>query len=426
VRILLADTDRRAYAARLAMGFAALGCEVSIVCSDHHPVENIRALHRSFPYSALRPLASLLRAIESTAPDLIIPCEDRVVQHLHQLCWQFRTRGSPQDGVASLIERSLGPPSSYPIVSARYPLLQLAKAEGIRVPSTCLLQTPEDLSRWQTKHALPWVLKADGTWGGSGVRVAETPQDAEAMFHILKSPCGLKRALKRALVNRDSFYLRDWWQACSRAVIVQAFIPGRPANCAVACWEGEVLAQMGVEVLATTQPTGPASVVRRVDNAEMVRAAERIARQLHLSGFFGLDFMIETGSRQTYLVEMNPRCTPLCHIPGAGPDMIAALWSRLAGRPFAATPATAARSEHEVIAYFPQERNLNSELLKLRLQDFPHGEPELAQALSRPFPQGTLLYRIVDYLSRVPAATVMDHNRQSQSGAPVHEGSFVD
>ena len=411
MRILLADTDRRAYAARLAMGFTALGCEVSIVCSDHHPVENIRALHRSFPYSALRPLASLLRAIESTAPDLIIPCEDRVVQHLHQLCWQFRTHGSPQDGVASLIERSLGPPSSYPIVSARYPLLQLAKAEGIRVPSTCLLQTPEDLSRWQTKHALPWVLKADGTWGGSGVRVAETPQDAEAMFHILKGPCGLKRALKRALVNRDSFYLRDWWQACSRAVIVQAFIPGRPANCAVACWEGEVLAQMGVEVLATTQPTGPASVVRRVDNAEMVRAAERIARQLHLSGFFGLDFIIETGSRQTYLVEMNPRCTPLCHIPSAGPDMIAALCARLAGRSFAAKPATAARSEHEVIAYFPQEWNLNSELLKLSLQDFPHGEPELDQALSRPFPQRTLLYRIVDYLSRVPAAPVMDQHR---------------
>ena len=409
VRILLADTDRRAYAPRLAMGFAALGCEVSIVCTDHHPVENIRAPYHSFSYSALRPLASLLRAIESTAPDLIIPCDDRVVQHLHQLCWEFRTHGGQQQGVASLIERSLGPASSYPIVSARYPLLQLAKAEGIRVPSTCLLQTPEDLSQWQTKQPLPWVLKADRTWGGSGVRVVEAPQDAETMFHILKSPCGLTRALKRALVNRDSFYLRDWWQACSRAVIAQAFIPGRPANCAVACWEGEVLAQMGVEVLATSEPTGPANVVRRVDNAEMVRAAERIASKLHLSGFFGLDFMIETGSGQTYLVEMNPRCTPLCHIQlGGGPDMIAALHARLAGRPFAAMPATAARSEHEVIAYFPQAWNSNSEFLKLSLQDFPLGEPELAQALLRPFPQGTLLYRIVDYLSRIPAATVVD------------------
>lgn len=428
VRILLADTDRRPYAARLGMGFAALGCEVSVVCTDHHPVENIRAPHRSFPYSALRPLASLLRAIESTAPDLIIPCDDRVVQHLQQLSWQSRAHGGPQDGVASLIERSLGPSASYPIVSGRYPLLQLAKAEGIRVPSTCLLQTLEDLSRWQTKHPLPWVLKADGTWGGGGVRVAETPKDAEMMFHILKSPCGLKRALKRALVNRDSFYLRDWWQACSRAVIAQAFIPGRPANCAVACWEGEVLAQMGVEVLATSHPNGPAGVVRRVDNAEMVKAAERIASKLRLSGFFGLDFIIETGSGATYLVEMNPRCTPLCHIQlGAGPDMIAALHARLAGRPLAAMPATAARSGHEVIAYFAQAWNSNSEFLKLSLQDFPHGEPELAQALLRPFPEGTLLYRIVDYLSRTPPSRSYGPTLSITAGAPVRkETSFAD
>jgi hypothetical protein len=393
VRILLADTDRRPYAARLAMGFAALGCEVSIVCTDHHPVESLRAPHRSFSYSALGPLNSLLRAIKSTAPELIIPCDDRVVQHLHQLYWQFRTQGGPKDGVASLIERSLGPPSSYPIMSARYPLLQLAKAEGIRVPSTCLLQTPEDLSRWQSKHSFPWVLKADGTWGGGGVRVAKTPQDAEGMFRILKSPCGVMPALKRALVNRDSFYLRDWWQARGPAVIAQDFIPGRPANCAVACWEGEVLAQMSVEVLATSKPAGPANVVRRVNNAEMVKAAERIASKLHLSGFFGLDFVIERGSGQTYLLEMNPRCTPLCHIQLGGPDMIAALHARVAGRPFAAIPAEAARSEHQVIAYFPQPGNSNSEFLKLSLQDFPHSEPELAQALTRPFPQGTLLYR---------------------------------
>src|SRR5712671_407692 len=293
------------------MGFGALGCEVSVVCTDHHPAENIRAPHRSFPYSALRPLASLLRAIESAAPDLIIPCDDRVVQHLHQLCRQFRAPGGPQDGVVSLIERSLGPSASYPILSARYPLLELAKANGIQVPSFCLLQTPEDLSRWQGKHPLPWVLKADGTWGGGGVRVVETPQEAETMLQILKAPCRLNRAVKRLLVNRDSFYLRDWWRGSSPAVIAQAFVPGRPANCAVACWEGKVLAQISVEVLAASRPTGPANVVRRISNPEMMSATERIAEKLHLSGFFGLDFIIESGSGATYLLEMNPRSTPL-------------------------------------------------------------------------------------------------------------------
>jgi len=397
IRILLADTDRRAYAARLAMAFAAVGCEVSAVCTGHHPIETIKALHRRFPYSAVHPLASLLRAIESAAPDLIIPCDDRVVQHLHQLCRQFRAPGGPQDGVVSLIERSLGPSASYPILSARYPLLELAKANGIQVPSFCLLQTPEDLSRWQGKHPLPWVLKADGTWGGGGVRVVETPQEAETMLQILKAPCRLNRAVKRLLVNRDPFYLRDWWQRSSPSVIAQAFVPGRPANCAVACWEGKVLAQINVEVLAASQPTGPANVVRRISSPEMTSAAERISEKLQLSGFFGLDFIIESGSGATYLLEMNPRCTPLSHIQlGLGTDMVGALHTVLAGQPLPAAPPSA-RNGCEVIAYFPQPSESNSEFRELSLKNFPHGEPDLARALLRPFPERTLLYRIVNY-----------------------------
>jgi ATP-grasp domain len=402
VKILLTDTDRRAYAARLAMAFAARGCEVSIVCTDHHPIENIRAPHRRYPYHALRPLNSLRRAIESTLPDFILPCDDRAVQHLHQLSRQCWSQAGQHDAVARLIERSLGPPSSYPIVSTRYALLQLAQAEGIRVPATCLLQTPEDLLEWQAKQPFPWVLKADGTWGGSGVRITESLPDAQRKFHALRSPCGLSRALKRALVNRDSFYFRAWWEAFSPAVIAQAFVPGRPANCAVACWEGKVLAQMNVEVLATSSATGPANVVRRVDNPEMLTAAERIARRMGLSGLFGLDFIAETGSGATYLLEMNPRCTPLCHIQvGSAPDLVAALHSHLAGRSLPKRPASAADGQ-EVIAYYPHVWKSNGDLQKPGLQDFPLGEPELARALLQPFPEGTLLYRIMNYLSETP------------------------
>lgn len=402
VKILLTDTDRRSYAARLAVAFAACGCEVSIVCTDHHPIENIRAPHCLYPYSALRPLNSLWRAIESTLPDLILPCDDRAVQHLQQLYGQLRAERGPQHRVARLIERSLGPPASYAIVSARYALLQLAQAEGIRVPATCLLQTPEDLSKWGTQQPFPWVLKADGTWGGSGVRITENLPDAQRKFHALRSPCALRRALKRALVNRDSFYFRAWWKGLRPAVIAQAFVPGRPANCAVACWEGKVLAQMNVEVLAASTSTGPANVVRRIENAEMVRAAERIVSRNHLSGLFGLDFMIETGSGATYLIEMNPRCTPLCHIQlASGPDLVGALHARLAGRPLP-IEAASARNGNEVIAYYPRAWNSNSDVLKSSFQDLPRGEPELARALLLPFPKGTLLYRISDYLSETP------------------------
>lgn len=165
IRILFADTDRRGYAARLAMVFAAAGCEVSAVCTGHHPIEKIKTLHRLFPYSAVHPSVSLLHAIESTKPDLIIPCEDRAAEHLRQLCARC---GDQNLGVATSVERSLGPLGSYPVVSARYALLQLAKGQGIRVPATQYLQSAKDLDQWQATQPLPWVLKADGTWGRRG------------------------------------------------------------------------------------------------------------------------------------------------------------------------------------------------------------------------------------------------------------------
>lgn len=228
--------------------------------------------------------------------------------------------------------------------------------------------------------------------------MAETRQEAEELFHLLSDRCGLKRAVKRLLVNRDPFYLRDWWQGSRRSVIAQSYISGRPANCAVACWEGKVLAQINVEVLAASYSTGPARVVRRINNYEMTSAAERIAGKLHLSGFFGLDFIIEDGSGATYLLEMNPRCTPLTHIRlGSGADLVGALHAVLAGQPLPVTPSP--QDEHEVIAYFPQASKFNGQFQKSSFQDFPHGEPELAKALVRPFPQRTLLFRIVNHLS---------------------------
>jgi hypothetical protein len=396
VRILLADTDRRGFAARLAMVFAAAGCEVSAVCTSHHPIETIRAHTRRFSYSAVRPALSLLHAIETSKPDLIIPCDDRAVEHLQQLCARV---GNSNPDVARVIERSLGPLGSYPVVSARYALLELAKEQGIRVPETQYLQRAQDLEQWHGQQPFPWVLKADRTWGGSGVRIAKTAAEAQQLFHLLNDPCDLKRGVKRLLVNRDPFYLRDWWQGSSRSVIAQAYIEGRPANCAVACWQGRVLAQISVEVLAAAYATGPAKVVRRINNSEMTSAASKIAEKLHLSGLFGLDFIIEEGTGATYLLEMNPRPTPLTHIRlGLGTDMVGALLAVLSGQSLPTT-VPSDQNGHEVIAYFPQVPSLDDELPASTVHDFPHGEPKLADALVNPFPQRTLLYRIADRLS---------------------------
>jgi hypothetical protein len=399
-RVLLADTSRWALPTRLAIAFARAGVDVSAIFPLHqHPLLKTSAVRQAFSYSGFRPLESLAAAIKTAKPQVIIPCDDWAVQHLHELYARERALGTSGSETADLIERSLGRPESHAVTSARYGLLEMAHDEGIRVPDMTVLRTMEDLEYWGAKQAFPWVLKADGTCGGRGVKIAHSPEQAQRFFLKLTQSYGTARVIKRLIVNHDPFWLRPWWNRVKPHVMVQSYIHGQPANCAVVCWEGKVLAGIGVRVVVADGLTGPASVVRVVDNAEMMTAAERIARRLGLSGFFGLDFMIEESSGRIYLIEMNARCTPLCHLElGKGRDMIAALSAQLSGRPVLDTPAV---TENDLIAYFPQAwtTTVPSEMLASSFQDVPD-EPELVQELLRPWPDRSLLFRIVNYLSR--------------------------
>jgi hypothetical protein len=392
-RVLLTDTNRWALSARLAIAVSQAGCQVSAACAmPGHALLKTRAVHRTFRYSGLRPLESLTAAIEAVEPEVVIPCCDRSVGHLHELYARAQSQGAAGSKMAALIERSLGSPSSYPTVSSRYGLLALAREEGIRVPSTMRVNTPEELADWQEREAFPWVLKADGTWGGGGVKIVRTRDEIQKSLAQLARMFGFGRVIKRLLVNRDPFWLRSWWNRCQHAVIAQSYIEGHAANCAVVCWKGRVLAGIAVEVVSSDGLTGPASVVRIVNNPEMMFAAERIAARLGLSGLFGLDFMIDARSGAAYLIEMNPRSTPLCHLRlGHKRDMAGALWAQLAGQPDPEAPSV---TQNDMIAYFPQAWNSKSELLESSFQDIPLEEPELIQELRRPWPDCTLLFRL--------------------------------
>ncbi|HWZ99317.1 MAG TPA: ATP-grasp domain-containing protein [Candidatus Dormibacteraeota bacterium] len=392
-KILLTDTCRWSIGARLAIALTKAGCHVFAVCpTQRHPLQFTRVVRQLFPYSSIRPLDSLRNAIKEVQPNFVIPCDERGVRHLHELFLHSSQDGSAGAEIASLIERSLGASKSYPIVSSRNDLLQLAREEGIRVPSTLPIKEMADLKSWEENQEFPCMLKADSSFGGTGVEMVRSREHAQQCFERLTGPHGITRVLKRLIINRDPFWIRPWWNRHRPAIIAQAFVQGRPANCAVACWEGRVLAGIGVEVVSSSGSTGPAIIVRVVENSEMSFAAERIARRLNLSGFFGLDFMIENGTGATYLIEMNPRSTPLCHLQlGKGRDMVGALSAQLSGQSLRDIPPT---TENELIAYFPQAWTPNHELLPSSFQDIPSEEPELVHELLRPWPDRTLLYRL--------------------------------
>jgi predicted ATP-grasp superfamily ATP-dependent carboligase len=107
-----------------------------------------------------------------------------------------------------------------------------------------------------------------------------------------------------------------------------------------------------------------------------------LGRSLESSGLFGLDFVLEDGTGAAYLLEMNPRCTPLSHLQlGRGRDMINALWAQVSGNPLPVKPSV---TEREMIAYFPNAWTSGVEYLKDSFHDIPHSSPELVQALLNP------------------------------------------
>ncbi len=399
MRVLLADTNWWANSARLAIGLAEAGCQVSAVCpKPNHALTKTHAVRQTFRYRGLHPIESLTAAIEAVDPGIVIPACDRSVRHLHELYGRAKAQGPPGVRLTALIEQSLGLSTSYPVVSSRYDLLTLAREEGILVPETASINSQDDLDRWRATQLYPWMLKADGTWGGGGVRVIRSLEDAEQSLDQLEKMSRFTRSIKRLVVNRDPFWLREWRVGSQRSIIAQSYVNGRPANCTAFSWRGKVLALIAVEVVRSDGATGPASIVSVVDNIEMTHAAEKIAARLGLSGFFGLDFMIETGTGRAYLIEMNPRLAPPSHLRlGNGRDLAGALWAQLSGQP---SPVAKSVTQNHFIAYFPQGMEDSKALGENCFQDIPQGEPELISEMLKPFPDRTFLFRLVGLLTR--------------------------
>ena len=395
--VLLTSTCWWHWVPLLGLELAEAGCDVSAVYPERgHPLDAVAAIRQRFVYRHRDPMRALSEAVERVRPDLIVPCDDRAVLHLqqlHALEEAAGAEGQPSD-LARLIAVSLGDGAGFATAQSRHALICQARAMGIAAPATGALGSAADVDAWLSTHDLPSVFKIDGSWGGDGVIVVHSREAAHAAFALLSLPATIWFALERYFINRDRYWLAEWRRQPARRVSAQSYIEGRPANVAVFCWQGQVLAGISLEVLHTRYRHGPAMVVQRVDRPEMLRAARVLAAGLGMSGFFGLDFMIDPRSQVAHLIEMNARPTPACHLRlGAGCDLIGALVGQLSGQAVSPRCVTGA----DVIAYFPEAARAGAEggaILAQAYLDIPGAAPALAaELLRRPWPTRSLLAR---------------------------------
>lgn len=386
--VLIASTSWWTFTARIALRFAALGWRVEAVCPDGHPLRFTRAVSRCHPYAALRPLQALTMAAETAQPTLVLPCDERVREHLHALA-------ATNTPFADLIARSLGQPNGFGPVLQRAGMSWLAAEAGVQAPAVVAVESAADLRAALADFGLPVMLKVDGTWGGAGVMIAHSAAEAERARRLLARRLGAGRVLKRLLIDRDPFHILPWLAGATPRVGVQPYVPGRPATSLVACWQGEILAGIEVEVLRTGQPFGASTVVRVIEHTGMRGTAAALVRRLGLSGFCGFDFILQEGTQIAQLIEVNPRCTPLSHLAlGPNRDPVAALAGRLTG--FGA-PAPPPITDNPIIAHFPQawQHDPECEYLRTGFLDVPWEDLGLLREVIRaPYPQRGLLARL--------------------------------
>jgi carbamoylphosphate synthase large subunit len=376
--ILIASAARWFTTSRLAIAFAKQGCNVDAICPVPHPLRIIKVVRHTYAYQALSPLDSLLRAIDSSHPDLIVPGDDLTNKNLQDLYYsQRKTNDEAGSRICELIERSIGSPESFPIVSARASFMELARQEGIRVPKTAVLADARDLEAWTSLMGFPIVLKADGSSSGEGVRIAYTLTEAKRALRTLQAPPQFIRVAKRVLIDRDSTWIRPALERRHSVVNAQEFVTGRDTTSLVACWKGEVLAALHFEVVIKQYERGPASVLRLIENEEIADVTKKAARRLNISGLHGFDFLLEKATEKPYLIEMNPRPTQVGHLAlGPGRDLTAALNAAVSGKPI---PKTRQVTDNPTIALFPQEwsRDPQSTFLNSAYHDIPWEEPDL-------------------------------------------------
>ncbi len=376
------------FLARTAQLLARAGCEVSILCPPGHSARAVPGV-TVFDQRAFHPARALSAAIAASQPTLIIPADDRAVANLHRL----HEVGSAAERM--LVERSLGSPHGYPVTTSRLRLLALARRLDIPVPEDQAIAGTADLDDWVARTPGPWVVKVDGSWAGAGVEIVTTRREAQAAFRSLSRRVNSRTALMRMMVNHDPFSAADWLHGKRQQVSAQRYVRGWPGNLAMFCCNGEVLAATVAEAVACGGATGPSTIIRLVDRPDFVEGARRLAQELRLTGFHGLDFMVDETTGQALLIELNPRLTALSNIRvDAARDLIGAAATILRG---VACEPPALRPSGELVAHFPNawQWHRDDPRLAACFQDVPWDEPALMAEMLRPsWPERPLLARM--------------------------------
>jgi hypothetical protein len=374
--------------ARLPRELNAAGLAVIALCSANSPLRLTR-------YAAQVAIATpeslgveLERLILEHAPVAVIASDEQAVRHLHSLAGQ----ASLSERTRALLHHSLGDPRFYPLLTSKWATAELAKSLNIAAPLQSRVDSVDDAAAFAGKIGFPVILKRENTYGGMGCYVCRSEGELRRGFKSLRSVSWLRRRLRT--ITRGSSFASP--SALSRdPLIIQKYHEGRLTFVAAVACDGVMVSGLtGIAEAVYPAPTGASTVIRAVDSPELLEISRTLIAETRCSGFVGVDFMLDRTSGRPYLLEINPRVTPLCHLARLlGTDLCAAFAASFAGLCAARPPGR----KIDLVALLPNEwmRDPRSPHLEAAYHDIPLDDPALVEdAYGRLPPLRRLMVRL--------------------------------
>ncbi|MEO6990178.1 MAG: ATP-grasp domain-containing protein [Candidatus Baltobacteraceae bacterium] len=169
-------------------------------------------------------------------------------------------------------------------VLSKYSFLEHMLELGVSVPASRFFQTAGEAVEWMLELQAPLVVKGDRGFGGRAVRVADDVAALRAAVFALTSASG--------------------------RVLVQQFIAGDNVSASVLYVHGKPLAWKASRTSCCYPDARSASTLHESiahPDLEVIVGAVGAATGFH--GFAGLDFIVDSQSRELVLLEFNPRPT---------------------------------------------------------------------------------------------------------------------
>lgn len=305
------------------------------------------------------PASALAGVCRDVEPDFVLPGCDASAAFLHSLA--LDPQAPP--ALATTLRRSLGDPGSLRASRSKRLTVSIAREAGVRVPAERDAASAEDVRRFAAQHGWPVVLKKEFGAAGRGVRICGGEAEIAGALAAL-SARGPSRELP--------------------AISVQEFLDGPVAMQAVFAVGGVVHERLAARKLEQhPRPTGPSSVVQLLHDPGVDEAVARLVRAFGFTGVGAADLVLDAAGGPPWLLEFNPRPTPIVHAGHrVGRDLLAAIAAHLRGVPYASGPWP---SSPVTLALFPQERirDAASPWLARGLEDLPEDDPGLREALER-------------------------------------------